>query len=171
MKTMLIKLTLLLTVTSFFIGCHFSTASPTREFKKSFARVKIYSTNGDKEPIPLVSGLTIVNLFDEFSIGCPTGNRFETMERLNSLQPSGTIFLIFSDKHFSTQDVDNFKAILPMRESLVQGDIEQVRPHLISGKLLVVLDSQGTLLWHEKPDMSEQQVLSEVAELLHSASK
>jgi len=167
MKIMLIKLTLLLTVTSFFIGCHFSTASPTRAFKESFAQVKIYATNGDKEPIPVVNGLTIVNLFDEFSIGCPTGNRFETMERLNSLQPSGTIFLIFSDKHFSTQDVDNFKAILPMRESLVQGDIERVRPYLTSGKLLVVLDSKRNVIWYEKPGMSEQQVMSQVADVIH----
>ena len=93
------------------------------------------------------------------------------MERLNSLQPAGTILLVFSDKHFSTQDIENFKAILPMPESLVQGDIEAVRAQLTSGKLLVVLDANGNVVWQEKPGMSEQQVMSEVSELVHSVSK
>jgi hypothetical protein len=168
---MLLKLTLLLMATSFSIGCHRSAASPSVEFRERFARVKINTSFGNKTPVPLNKRLTIINLFDEFSIGCPTGNRFETMERLNSLQPAGTILLVFSDKHFSTQDMENFKAILPMPELLVQGDIEAVRPHLTSGKLLVVLDANGDVIWHEKPDMSEQQVMSEVSELIHSASK
>jgi hypothetical protein len=167
---MLIKLTLLLTVTTLFIGCNTSDASPSTEFAKSFARVKIKSTTGDKTPIRLGDGLTIVNIFDEFSTGCPTGNRFETMERFNSLQPPRRILLIFSEKHFSTQDVNNFKAMLPMSESLMQGDIEAVRSHLLSGKLLVVLDSKGNVLWHEKPDMSEQQIMSHVSELLPASN-
>lgn len=168
---MLLKLTLLLTATSFSIGCHLSAASPSIEFRERFARVKISTPAGDKTPVPLDKGLTIVNLFDEFSPGCPTGNRFETMERLNSLRPAGTILLVFSDKHFSTQDIQNFKAILPMPESLVQGDIEAVRAQLTSGKLLVVLDANGNVVWKEKPGMSEQQVMSEVSELIHSVSK
>lgn len=53
-----------------------------------------------------------------------------------------------------------------MSESLVQGDIEAVRSHLISGKLLVVLDSKGSVIWHEKPGMNEQQVWNEVSNLL-----
>jgi hypothetical protein len=77
------------------------------------------------------------------------------------------MLLIFSEKHFSTQDMDNFKVILPMSESLVHGDIEAIRPHLMLGKLLVVLDSKGSVIWHEKPDMSEQQVMSELSELSH----
>lgn len=170
-KTMLIKLTVLLTVTSFLVGCYPSAASPSTEVKNSFARVTITAATGDKASLPLGNELTIVNLFDEFSAGCPTGNRFEAMERLHSLQPVPPILLIFSDKHFSTQDIDNFKAILPMPESLVQGDIEAVRPYLTSGKLLVVLDSKGNVIWHEKPGMSEQEVMREVAELIHSASK
>ena len=87
--------------------------------------------------------------------------------RLHSLRPAATILLIFSEKHFSTQDMDNFKAILPMPESLVHGDIETIRPQLMLGKLLVVLDSKGSVIWHEKPDMSEQQVMSELSELIH----
>lgn len=170
-KTMLIKLTVLLMVTSFFVGCHPSAASPSTEVKNSFARVTITTATGDKTSLPLGDELTIVNLFDEFSAGCPTGNRFEAIERLHSLRPVTPIFLIFSDKHFSTQDIDNFKAILPMSESLVQGDIEAVRQHLTSGKLLLVLDSKGSVIWHEKQGMSEQEVMRDVAELIHSASK
>ena len=168
---MLIRLTLLLTVTSIIVGCNLSAASPSREVANSFARVKITTTTGDKTPLPLGNELTIVNLFDEFSTGCPTGNRFEALERLHSLQPTAPILLIFSDKHFSTQDIENFKAVLPMPESLVQGDIEAVRSHLSSGKLLVVLDSKGNVIWNEKPGMPDQQVMREVAELIHATRK
>jgi hypothetical protein len=168
---MLIRLTLLLIVTSFLVGCHLSAASPSDEIANSFARVKLTTASGQYSPIPLGDELTIVNLFDEFSPGCPTGNRFEALERFHSLQPDAPLLLIFSGNHFSSQDIDNFKAILPMPESLVQGDIEAVRPHLISGKLLVVLDSKGNVIWHERAGMTEQQVMSQVGELIHSASK
>lgn len=166
------KVISLLAVTLFFVGCHFSTSSPSGEVAKSVARIKINATSGEKAFIPLGGGLTILNLFDDFSTGCPTGNRFETIERINSPRPAGiTLFLIFSEKHFSTQDVENFKAILPMAESMVQGDIETVRPYLSYGKLLVVLDSKGSLIWQERAGMSEEQVLSEVSQLIHSAGK
>jgi hypothetical protein len=169
---MLTRLTLVLTITSLAIGCHLSAASsPSDEFAKSFARVTINATTGSKAPIPLSKGLTIVNLFDEFSTGCPTGNRFESMERLSSSEQSVTILLIFSEKHFSVQDLENFKAILPMRESFLRGDVDAISTYLTNGKLLVVLDPNGTVIWHERPDMSEQQVMSTVSELIHSASK
>lgn len=168
---MLIRLTLLLIATLFIVGCNLSAASPSGEVANSFAGVKLITPSGDKVPLPVGNKLTIVNLFDEFSTGCPTGNRFEAMERLHSLEPAAPILLVFSEKNFSTLDIDNFRTILPMPESLVQGDIEAVRPHLISGKLLLVLDSKGNLMWHEKADMSEQQVMNQVAELIHSASK
>lgn len=160
------KLTLLLTLTTFVVGCHLSAASQSGELAKSLGRVTINPSTGGKTPIPLGSGLTIVNVFDGFSPGCPTGNRFETIERFNSLRPAGsTVLLIFSEKSFSTQDVENFKAILPMAESMVQGDIERLRPYLIDGKLLVVLDSNGRLVWQEKANVSEQQLLSELLNL------
>lgn len=166
------KITLLLVVTLFFVGCHFSAASPSGEVAQSVARIRINPATGEMAPIPLGKDLTIVNLFDEFSTGCPTGNRFETIERFDSLRPAGTtLLLIFSEKHFSMQDVDNFKAILPMGESMVQGDIEVIRPHLIYGKLLLVLDANGSLIWQEKPDMSEQQVLSELSQLVQPARR
>lgn len=168
---MLIRLTLVLIVTSFLGGCRLSAASPPDEIANSFARVKLTTASGDHSPIALGNQLTIVNLYDEFSPGCPTGNRFETLERFHSLQPDVPLLMIFSGNHFSRQDIDNFKAILPMPESLVQGDIEAIRPHLISGRLLVVLDSKGNVIWYERAGMSEQQVMSQVGELIHSASK
>ena len=163
---MLSKLTLLLTATLFAVGCHLSAASESDEFAKSLGRVTINASTGNKTPIPLSSGLTIVNVFDDFSPGCPTGNRFDTIERFNSSRPVGsTVLLIFSEKSFSTQDVENFKTILPMAESMVQGDIEALRPHLLDRKLLVVLDSNGRIVWQEKARMSEQQLLSELINL------
>jgi len=169
---MFAKLISLLAVTALFAGCHVSGGSPSRELASDITRVKLNHPSGDKAPIPLGDRMTIVNLFDEFSTGCPTGNRFETMERLNSLRQAGTaIMLIFSDKHFSAQDLENFKAILPMADSLGRGDIEPVRPHLTDGKLLVVLDSKGRVIWQEKAHTSEQQVFSEISSLIYSASK
>ena len=169
---MLNRLTLLLAVSSFLVGCHLSSAFPSTEVAKSIGRVTINHTSGDKVAIPVGNKLTIVNIFDEFSTGCPTGDRFETMERLNSLSATGTtMLLVFSEKHFSTQDIENFKEILPMSDSLVQGDIEAIRPHLTKGKLLVVLDSKRGVIWHEKPDSSEQQVFGEISKLIQSASK
>ena len=166
------KITSLLVVTLFFVGCHFSAASPSSEIAKSVGRIRINSPTGEKAPLPLGKGLTIVNLFDEFSTGCPTGNRFETIERFDSLRPAETtLLLVFSEKHFTIQDVDNFKAILPMGESMVQGDIEVIRLYLIYGKLLLVLDADGNLIWQEKPDMSEQQVLSELSQLVQPARR
>ena len=164
------KLISFLTVSLFFVGCHFSAVPPSGEIEKDIARVKINQSTGGKAPIPMGDGLTIVNFFDEFSTGCPTGNRFETMERVNSFRRAGTkILFIFSDKHFSAQDITNFKAILPMAESLVQGDIEPIRPQLTFGKLLVVFDSTGNVIWREKPGTSEQQVFSELSRLMESS--
>ncbi len=169
---MLGKFILLLTLTSLSIGCHLSAASQSGEIVTSLARIKINASTGDKTAIPLGNGLTIINVFDEFSAGCPTGNRFETLEQFNSKRSSGiSLLLIFSEKHFSSQDVENFKAILPMSESMVQGDIEALRPQFIYGKLLLVVDSKGALIWHEKPDMSEQQILSELSNLTNPVSK
>jgi len=166
------KLTLLLTATMFVVGCHLSAASQSGELAKNIGRVTINPSTGGKTPIPLGSELTIVNVFDGFSPGCPTGNRFETIERFNSLRPAGsTVLLIFSEKSFTTQDVENFKAILPMAESMVQGDIERLRPYLIDGKLLVVLYSHGRLVWQEKANVSEQQLLSELLNLVKTPRK
>src|SRR5262249_41708734 len=160
------KLTLLLTAALFSVGCHLSAASKSVEFAQSLGRVTITQSAGNKTPIPLGKGLRIVNGFGDFSPGCPTGNRFDTLERFNSMRPAGSsVLLIFSDKGFSTQDVENFKVILPLSESMVQGDIESLRPYLIDRKLLVVLDSNGRLIWQEKANLSEQQLLSELLEL------
>lgn len=168
---MLRRLTLLLAMASFIVGCHLSAASPSAEVVNNFARVRITTATGNKTPLPPANELTIVNLFDEFSTGCPTGNRLEAIERFHSSRPTVPVLLIFSEKNFSAQDIDNFKAILPMPESLVQGDIEAVRSHLTSGKLLVLLDSNGSVIWHERPGMPDQEVMREVAELIDSKGK
>lgn len=169
---MLSRLTLLLAVTLFSVGCHLSSASPAAQVAKSIGHVKINQKTGEKVAIPVGNKLTIVNVFDEFAIGCPTGNRFDTMERLDSLRTAGTtMLLIFSEKHFSTQDLENFKAIMPLAESLVQGDIEAIRPHLTYGKLLVVLDSKGTVIWLERPDTTEEQLFNDISRLIQSAGK
>ena len=166
------KLIAFLAVTSLFAGCYFSGASRSGELASGIARVTLNQSTADNVPLPLGNTLTIVNLFDEFSTGCPTGNRFDTMERLSSSRTAGiTMLLIFSDKHFSDQDLGNFKAILPMPDSLVRGDIEPIRPHLTSGKLLVVLDAKGSVLWQEEPNTSEQQVFIEISKLINSANK
>ncbi len=169
---MLSRFILLLGATLFALGCHLSATSVSSEIARSVGRVTINQSTGSKAPIPLGSGLTIVNVFDDFSPGCPTGNRFETIERFDALRPAGTtVVLIFSERGFSTQDVENFKAILPMSEWMVQGDIEALRPYLVRGKLLVVLDSKGSLVWQEKANMSEQQVMSELSNLVNTPSK
>lgn len=166
------KLTLLLAATLFAVGCHLSAASKSGELAKNLARVTINQSTGNKTPIPVGRGFTIVNVFDDFSPGCPTGNRFDTVERFNSLRPAETaILLVFSDQSFSSQDVENFREMLPMKESLVQGNIETLRPYLIDKKLLVVLDSTGQLVWQEKANVSEQQLLDELVRLTKPASK
>ncbi|HEX3249637.1 MAG TPA: hypothetical protein VHS05_09425 [Pyrinomonadaceae bacterium] len=160
------KLTLLLAAALFAAGCHHSAASESSELAKSLGRVTITLRTGDRVGLPVGRGFTIVNVFDDFSPGCPTGNRFDTIERLNSVRPAETtILLIFSDKNFSIQDVENFRQMLPMAESMVRGDIEALRPYLIDKKLLVVLDSNGRLVWQEKGNVSEQQLLSELLNL------
>lgn len=124
------KLTVILTATLFAVGCHLSAASKSDALAESLSHVTINQET--RAAIPLGHGLTIVNVFDDFSPGCPTGNRFDTIERFTSSRPSATnVLMIFSDKNFSTQDVENFKAILPLGESMVQGDIESLRPYLI----------------------------------------
>src|SRR6185369_16294330 len=122
------KVTLLLAATLFAVGCHPSAASNSTELVQSLGRVTINQATG-KSSIPLGRGFTVVNVFDDFSPGCPTGDRFDTVEHFNTSRPAETtIVLIFSDKNFSLQDVENFRQMLPLAESLVQGDIETVRP-------------------------------------------
>src|SRR5689334_15172682 len=95
------RFTLLLGATLLAVGCHVSAGSVSSEVARSVGRVTINKSPGNKAPIPLGTGLTIVNVFDDFSPGCPTGNRFETMKRFDALRPAGTtVLLIFSEKGF-----------------------------------------------------------------------
>jgi len=160
------KILLLIVVALITAGCNLSAHSPASEPADFFARVKI-SQGSMKTSIPLGQRLTIVNLFEEFCTECPTGSRFETMERLYlSRQTTTKIFVVFSETRFSTQDVENFKEILSMPDSLVQGDIESMTPYLIKGKLLIVFDANKRVVWQEKPEMSEQQVFSAISGLM-----
>ncbi|MDX6290281.1 MAG: AhpC/TSA family [Blastocatellia bacterium] len=133
--------------------------------------IKIIDKSGAFEPLPIANqGLTVVNLFDEFCTDCVTGSRFQTMARLNrSRRPTTYIFIIFSKEHFSTEDLENFKAILST-DSLLQGDIETAKSYLISGKLLVVFDSNRNLIWQETAGMTEKEVLADVTRLLQSST-
>jgi peroxiredoxin len=136
------------------------------------SRLKINRQGGVPESIPTSQGLTVVNVFDEFCTECPTGSRFQTISRLyRLLQPTTRIFMIFSEKNFSTEDVENFKTILSTPDSLVQGDVEALKPYMIKGKLLIVFDSDKNLIWQEKPEMTEQEVLAEVSGLLQRSTK
>ena len=58
-----------------------------------------------------------------------------------------------------------------MSESMVQGDVEALRPYLNHGKFLVVLDSNGRPIWQEKANMSEEEVFSELSNLVNTQSK
>ena len=87
---MLSRFALLLGVTLFAVGCHKSAGSVPGEIANSLGRVTINQSNRNKSPIPLGSTLTIVNVFDSFSLGCPSGDRFETIERFGSLRLAGT---------------------------------------------------------------------------------
>jgi hypothetical protein len=136
------------------------------------SRLKITRLGGTHESLPVAShGLTVVNLFDEFSTECRTGNRFQTMNRLSQLShPISKVHVVFSEKTFSTEDVENFKMIFSMPDLLVQGDMDAVQPYLIEGTLLVVFDSDKNLIWQEKPGMTEKEVLTDVSRLMQSST-
>jgi peroxiredoxin len=133
--------------------------------------IKITGKGGAVEPLPIANqGLTLVNLFDEFCTECITGNRLQTMSHLNrSRGPTTNIFVLFSQEHFSTEDLENFKTILS-NYSLIRGDIKAAEPYLINGKLLVVFDSNRNLIWQEKPGMTEKDVQTDVSRLLQSST-
>jgi peroxiredoxin len=128
---------------------------------------------GAAESLPTTShGLTIVNFFDEFCTECPTGNRFQTLDYLNRLRsPLSRILIVFSKDHFSGADVENFKSMLSMSDSLIQGDMEVAKPYLIKGKFLIVLDENKKLIWQERPGMPEGKVLADVSRLLQASTK
>lgn len=158
---------LLIFVLLIFNGCRPNTSSTSGSPSAHLLdTVRISTKTGVLEPLPIASqGLTVVNLFDEFCSECPTGNRFQTVIGLNqSSRPPGKILLVFSDKHFSSQDVENFKTILS-NDALVKGEIEAMKPYLNKGKLLVVFDSARKIVWQEVPGMNEEEVVAAVSKL------
>lgn len=160
------RISLLIVVLFIFIGCRSSTSTSQLEASNLIDSIRINTAGGLIESLPIAHhGLTVVNLFDEFCSECPTGNRFQTMNRLNqSSRPPAKILLVFSDEQFSSQDVENFKTILS-NDALVKGDIEAMRPYLNRGKLLVVFDSTRKIVWQEQPGMNEEEVAVAVSRL------
>lgn len=158
---------LLLFVLLIFSACRPDTSSTSDSPSVNLLdTVRISTGTGVLEPLPIANqGLTVVNLFDEFCSECPTGTRFQTVTGLTqSSRPPGKILLVFSEKHFSSQDVENFKTILA-NDALVKGDIEAVKPYLNKGKLLVVFDSTRKIVWQEQPGMNEEEVVAAVSRL------
>ena len=164
MRTSFLLLVFLLLI---FSACRPNTSSTSHPPSVNLLdTVRISTKTGILQPLPIANqGLTVVNLFDEFCSECPTGNRFQTMNRLNqSSRPPAKILIVFSDEQFSSQDVENFKTILS-NDALVKGDIEAMRPYLNRGKLLVVFDSTRKIVWQEQPGMNEEEVAVAVSRL------
>ena len=165
---MRILFSLLLIVSLMFLGCvsnrNPSTSPPEGTNLSEFIRIS--TEKGQREPLPIADrGLTVVSLFDEFCTECPTGSRFQTVNGLKRLpHPPGKILIIFSEEHFSSDDVENFRTLLS-NNALFKGNVEAVKPHLNNGKLLVVFDSNRKTVWQEKPGMSEENVLAAISEL------
>lgn len=160
------RISLLIVVLLLFIGCRSNTSTSQLEASNLIDSIRINTDAGLIEPLPLAHhGLTVVNLFDEFCSECPTGNRFQTVTRLSeSPRPPSKVLLVFSDEHFSSDDVENFRTLLS-NDTLLKGNIEAVKPHMNNGKLLVVFDSNRKIVWHEKRGMKEEEVLAAVSQL------
>lgn len=134
------------------------------------AVLKVSSQSASEDLLPVADqGLTIVNLFDQFCADCVSGDRLQTLERLAQFHQ--TTLAVFSAENFSAQDIDNFKLMLPSRCEILRGNIEAARPHLNSGRLLVVFDPQRRALWREQPGMSEQEVFDNVKRLVESQAR
>ncbi len=131
--------------------------------------IKVSTTPGRLQPLPIADhGLTLVNLFDEFCSECATGDRLQTMARLNqSERPPAKILLVFSGTQFSESDLENFRVLLS-NDFLIKGDIEAAKPHLNNGKLLLIIDSSRNVVWQEKRGMQEDEVFSAVSQLISS---
>lgn len=160
------RISLLIVVLFIFIGCRSSTSTSQLEASNLIDSIRINTAGGLIESLPIAHhGLTVVNLFDEFCSECPTGSRFQTVTHLSeSPRPPGKILLVLSDEHFSSDDVENFRTLLA-NDALVKGNIAAAKPHLNNGKLLIVFDSNRRIVWHEKPGMSEAEVLAAVSHL------
>ena len=160
------RISLLIVVLLLFTGCRSNTSTSQLEASNLIDSIRINTDAGLLKPLPIANhGLTVVKLFDEFCSECPTGNRFQTVTRLSeSPHPPSKILLVFSDEHFSSDDVENFRTLLS-NDALVKGNIAAAKPHLNNGKLLVVFDSNRKIVWHEKPGMKEEEVLAAVSHL------
>lgn len=140
------------------------TRVPSSEFSRT---LQIKTTSGKNGTFAFSkSGFTVVNLFDQFCTECATGHRLETLNRLARAQRRNLqIAVVFSEKNFSPQDVKNFSSMLKTEYPLYQGDLGTAANAMISGRLLLVFDGRGAVVWQEKPDMSEEEILQAVVRL------
>lgn len=136
------------------------------------SRITVSGQQSTSEPLPIAAhGPTIVNFFTEFCADCVTGNRLETLTRLDRSRPDGSkLLIVFSEKHFSADDVDNFKALLPLSTYMTRGNIEVVEPHLTQGKLLIVVNTSKRRIWQETSGMTEEIVFSQASRVLRTAA-
>lgn len=140
------------------------TGVPSSEFSRT---LHIRTTSGKNGPISFAKGgFTAVNLFDQFCTECATGQRLETLNTLARTQGRNLqIAVVFSEKNFSPQDVKNFSSMLKTEYPLYQGDLGTTASAMIDGRLLLVFDDRGAVVWQEKPDMSEEEILQAVVRL------
>jgi hypothetical protein len=136
-----------------------------------FEDVIVRSEGGADEPLPAADGgLTVVNLFDEFSSECASGVRMETLRAVASGGGGLRTVAVFSDEKFSPQDVRNMRLILDPPFPLLRGKVDKSRAALPGGSLLVVFDSEKRVVWAERPGMSEADVQESLARLVAGRS-
>jgi peroxiredoxin len=134
-----------------------------------YSGLKISTADGVSQSISVAAGPPIiVNLFDEFCTECATGNRLESLKRLESSpKGAGHVVVIFSQKKFSADDMDNFRKLLPAPFRLESGNIDAASGLLINGRFLMVFDANKHLVWQERPNLSEQEIVIEISKLLN----
>lgn len=137
---------------------------PSAELSRT---VRITTASGIKGTVPFAKrGFTVINLFDQFCTECATGERLETLKRLARTPGSDLkISAVFSEKNFSFQDIENFRSMLRTEYQLYQGDLGSAADAMIGGRLLLVFDHRGALVWQEKPHMTEEAILQAVTHL------
>jgi peroxiredoxin len=143
-------------------------AEPTPPAKVNFDSLKIRDVSGNEQPLPVSGGgLTIVNLFGEFCTECGTGERMRTLNVLSPAVPQGSkILILYSDKKFSAQDVENFREMLSPAYPLYQGTLGEAESNMNGGHLLVIFDSNKKVLWQEVPGLPEGEVFAKVTRVI-----
>ena len=150
------------------LGENKTVSTPRPETADLYQALTIRGQNGTVEPVPLsAEGTTIVNIFDEFCSECPTGSRLETLNGVVSAKrDKPKLLVIFSEKTFSEQDIQNFRAMLMTPYPLYRGNIDSLRSLMVKGRLLVAFDVHGRLVWQETSAMPENEIATEISALV-----